>query len=205
MLIFKKNIKPLYFVHIPRTGGRYLRELFIKNKFTVNFHNHNEYCYGKEIPHLNFPYYLKFSNYGSIPQFTVVRHPITRFISLLSSSIKKDNTNINIEEILNNKNLFFNFINKQILETNFNTNWFLPQVYFINSNCKIWKYENGFEKPFFKWLKKEFNINLKNKKIPLNSRIKLHYDFSKKIKLNKQTIKYIKEFYKHDYKLLDYK
>ena len=35
MLIHHKDIDPVYFIHIPRTGGRYLRELFIKNKYML--------------------------------------------------------------------------------------------------------------------------------------------------------------------------
>jgi hypothetical protein len=204
MLILKKNNNPIFFIHIPRTGGRYLRELFIKNKFIVNFWKHNEYFYNKEIPHLNFPYYLKFSNNGIIPQFTIVRNPITRFISLLSSSIKKDNIKINIEEVLNDETLLFNFLNKQILETNFKTNWFLPQYFFINPKCKIWKYENGFNLNFFTWLKKEFKIKIENKKI-IETNFKTDYDNYKKIKISKKTNFYLKKYYQLDYKIFNYK
>jgi hypothetical protein len=82
MLISKKNIKPLYFVHIPRTGGRYIRDLFENNNFLLNFYDFREYFMNKEIPHLHYPLYSKFTNYGEIPQFTIVRNPLNRFISM---------------------------------------------------------------------------------------------------------------------------
>lgn len=202
MLIFKKNIKPLYFVHIPRTGGRHIREMFIKNNFQVSLSSFNHFYFYKEVPHLHYPYYNKFTNYGKIPQFTIVRNPINRFISMFFSSVVKDNLNIEFKKILIDKNLLFNFINEQILNINFSTNWFRPQIHFLNSNCKYWKYENGFGINFCKWLKKNYFFDIKPKK---NLYEKLNYDFYKKIKLTKKTKKLIKEYYEFDYKLLNYK
>jgi hypothetical protein len=202
MLILKKNINPLFFIHIPRTGGRYIRELFIKNKYAVSFVDFSEHCLNKEIPHLQYPYYNKFTHNGKIPQFTIVRNPIERFISMLSCSIVKDNLNIDLNKILNNKNLLFDFINTQISSLNYNTNWFLPQHHFLNYNSKVWKYENGIKDKFYKWM--DYNFKLKFNDIDIKY-IKVEYDNSNKIKLKKNTIEFIKEYYQLDFKLLDYK
>lgn len=202
MLIFKKNIKPLYFVHIPRTGGRYIRDLFWNNNFLLNFYGYNEHFMGKEIPHLHYPFYNKFTNYGQIPQFTIIRNPIDRFISMFYSSILKDNLNINVNEIFKNKNNFEKFIFQQITQINYHTNWFLPQVNFINSSCKIWKFESGFGINFYKWLEKNFNIKIKNNSFKYD---KLNYDFYKKNKLPKKSMNLIRNFYKQDFATFKYR
>jgi hypothetical protein len=202
MLIFKTKTKPLYFIHIPRTGGRYIRDLFLNNNFLINFYRYDEHFMGKEIPHLHYPFYNKFTNFGKIPQFTIVRNPVTRFISTFFASIKKDYLNINVNEIFENKNNFEKFMFQQFSEINYNTNWFLPQVNFINSSCKIWKFEDGFGVDFFKWLKKNFKIEIKDNGFEYK---KLHYDFYKKNKLPNKSIDLIKNFYKQDFKLFKYK
>lgn len=203
MLIFKEKINPLYFVHIPRTGGRYLRELFLKNNYIVNHWRFDEYHNNIVVPHLQYPYYSKFTNYGKIKQFTFVRNPVDRFVSMFCSGILKDNLLIDEDKILNNKSLLFEFIENNINNLNSHTNWFLPQHHFLNNNCKIWKIENGLKDKFYKWMKKNFKINLKTIDNDIN--YETNYDLYKKIKLSKKTIEYIKEFYKNDYKLLDYK
>jgi hypothetical protein len=203
MLIFKNNIDPLYFIHIPRTAGRYLRELFVNNEYIINHCNFGELLYGKEIPHLQYPFYSKFTNYGKINQFTIVRNPVDRFISMFCANLIKDNLILN-KKMLNNKFLLFKFLENNINYVNFNTNWFLPQHHFINYNCKIWKLENGLDNKFYKWMESNFKVKFKIKNINKN-KYSTEYDFYKKIKLNKKTKEFIKEFYKHDYKLLDYK
>jgi hypothetical protein len=119
------------------------------------------------------------------------------------SVILKDNLLIDEVKILNNKSLLFEFIENNINNLNLHTNWFLPQHHFLNNNCKIWKIENGLENKFYRWMKKNFKIKLKT--IDKNINYKTNYDLYEKIKLSKKTIEYIKEFYKNDYKLLDYK
>jgi hypothetical protein len=203
MLIFKKNTKPLYFVHIPRTGGRYLKELFINNKYIISHDFFSDYFYGKEVPHLQYPFYGKFTNYGKINQFTIVRDPIDRFVSMFCANLIIHNITLN-KKILTNKSLLFKFLEDNINKINFKSNWFLPQHHFINCNCKIWKLEEGLDNKFYEWMKFNFKIILKIKNINKNMYLQ-KYDFYKKIKLNKKTKEFIKEFYKYDYKLLDYK
>jgi len=203
MLIYHKDIDPLYFIHIPRTGGRYLRELFINNQYIVNHWHFGEYHNNIVVPHLQYPYYSKFTNYGKIKQFTLIRNPIDRFVSMFCAGIIKDNHTLDKNKILNNKRLLFEFIENNINSLNSHTNWFLPQHHFINYNCKIWKLEDGLDNNFYKWMEINFKVKFKIKNIYNNYSTK--YDVYKKIKLSKKTIGYIKEFYKHDYKLLGYK
>jgi hypothetical protein len=201
MLIFKENINPIYFVHIPRTGGRYVRELFLKNNYSMNFFRYEEKFLNKEIPHLHYPYYNKFTDNGKIPQFTIIRNPVDRFISMIHTFSKKDDSEFNVEEILKDEKLLFNFINEQIMYFNYSTNWFLPQFHFINPNCKIWKYEDGLGKEFYKWLRDTFNIDITDENVTYE---KSYFDEYKKIELKKETIEYIKKYYEYDYKIFNY-
>jgi hypothetical protein len=118
--------------------------------------------------------------------------------------ILKEKYIFNQNKVLNNKNLLFNFIEDTMSNLSFSSNWFLPQHHFINHSCKIWKLEDGFNDKFYKWMKSNFKVEFKIKNINKNQH-RVEYDFYKKIKLNKKTKEFIKEFYKYDYKLLDYK
>jgi hypothetical protein len=208
MLILKKKFKPVFFIHIPRTGGRFLRELLRGNDYILNFTDFSQNYLNKEIPHLHYPFYNKFNNFGNTPQFLIVRNPMDRFMSMFNASIIKDNLNIDTDKILNDKKLLYEYIQEQITSFNYQTNWFLPQYFYINSKCKIWKYENGLGLNFFKWLKKEFKINIIKKNIfnnYTNLTDKAEYDEYKKIKINKKTKLFLKEYYQLDFKLFNYK
>ena len=79
--------KSIYFVHIPRTGGRYIKEL-------IKFNNHicilGDYVQwnNKEVSHLCFPDYEVFLNFLECQKFTVVRNPIDRFVSAINSDVR---------------------------------------------------------------------------------------------------------------------
>ena len=55
-----------YFTHIPRTGGRYIESLFLKNNYVCNFNNYDlflrDFLKRKniEVAHFEYPYYLTF-------------------------------------------------------------------------------------------------------------------------------------------------
>jgi len=201
MLICKKNLKPLFYIHIPRTGGRYVKNLFEKNEFEVSLYEFDNFFEGKEIPHLHYPYYNKFTNNEKIPQFTIVRNPIDRFISILCASSKKDKYNLDIEKIFYNEESFFNFVNYHIIYTSNRTNWFLPQIYFIGPNCKIWRFEKGLNENFFNWLKVNYEIDIFFKEVIYQ---KDYYDLYEKIKLKNNFVNLIKKYYLFDFKILDY-
>ena len=49
MLILKKKLKPVYFIHIPRTGGRFIREILRTNNYTLNFGDFSHKYLNKEF------------------------------------------------------------------------------------------------------------------------------------------------------------
>lgn len=196
-MLINKNI---YYVHIPRTGGRYISKI-ISDNYLCEYYNFDEgrLFKDKEVPHLTYPEYEEFLNYMSLKKFTVVRDPINRFISSLANS-KFENQ---IETILKNQESFDKFISYSITDKQNIGNWFLPQINFIDYKTKIWKFENGLDENFFKWLDNNFNLLIKHKNISPNFFInKIDYKF--KVDLTNKQKEYIKNYYYQDYKILDY-
>jgi len=188
-----------FYVHIPRTGGRYITFLFKNNKYKCKFFQFNNYLQDPlkkliEIPHLEYPYYEPLYNFKNVHKFTVVRDPLDRFISMLSCLNLKENE---INTIFKNYDNFNEFVNIKI--TNNKSNWFVPQVKFIGYETKIWKFEDSLDQNFEKWLKNMYSFNFKNHKFEYH---RLDYDHNTKIVLNKKQKSYIKKYYYQDYKIL---
>ena len=81
---------------------------------------------------------------------------------------------------------------------------FTPQLNFLDYKTKLWKYEDGFGKNFFEWLKNYFNIHInktKNLKKVFND---MDYDNQKLITLTTQQKNLIHNYYYQDYKILNY-
>jgi len=189
----------VFFIHIPRTGGRYIGNLFYQNNFDIVFNVFGNYFGTKnkviDLPHLHYPYYTKFVTNNQAKFFTVVRNPITRFESMLKE------TNEDISKIFYNEENFTSFVNSSIMENK--NNWFAPQVDFISHKTLIWKYEDGFEDDFFNWLYENFKFSFEKKDIDWE-KDKREYDFKEKITLNEKQKKLIKEYYFKDFKILGY-
>jgi len=190
--------KEIFYIHIPRTGGRFISYLFLKNAYNCEFHQfHNKYNDPLkkviEVPHLEYPYYEPLYNYKPVSKFSIIRDPVDRFISMLScvNPSKKE-----ISIIFKNQESLNTFINRKIIETQ--SNWFVPQCKFISYDTKLWKYENGLEDEFFEWIYDNFNVYFKNTKVVYD---KVDYDFNKKIKLSNKQKELVKNYYYQDYKI----
>tara|TARA_Y100000114_G_C11745378_1_gene321312 strand:+ start:149 stop:754 length:606 start_codon:yes stop_codon:yes gene_type:complete len=192
-----------YFTHIPRTGGRYIESLFLKNNYVCNFNNYDlflrDFLKRKniEVAHFEYPYYLTLTNKKNLEKFTVVRDPVDRFRSCLRVSLSRK------QILLNEKNINFvmdnldEFINNQInSEPN---NWFLPQINFLSHDTKIWMYENGLDKKFIDWLHDNFGFKFNNFNLDY---IKADYEKTETIEFTPLQIKDIKNYYYKDYKII---
>ena len=191
--------KDIYFVHIPRTGGRYI----YKNLCKEHLCEHADFNLGKlyrsrEVPHLTFPDYEDYLERPIENKFAVIRDPVTRFVSQLRSSIFKDK----VESILRDQESLNKFINNALIDKNNIGNWFVPQIKFLDYKTKLWRFEDGLHDNFFKWLDNTFDLHVTN-------RISSGYfindiDVKFNVELNTDQINYVKNYYYQDYKILGY-
>lgn len=157
---FYKNNLNFYFVHIPRTGGRYVKKLLLLNKFKSNFNCEGHVKYkGIEIMHLQHELLIDFHIYKQSKKFTIVRNPLSRFISATNIDL---NLNPFFKCKLNTVNQVLDYITYQQNGGSFHNNWFKPQYEFISEDCLVWKFENGFNKNFKTFLLDKLNININN-------------------------------------------
>jgi hypothetical protein len=185
----------IYFIHVPRTGGRFIRDSLIKNNYNVQLYFYNVFYKGKEIPHLTYPEYEQFLNYTPLKNFAIVREPVDRFISMIKHGVTFNEEKIN--KMFRTEEDFNQTINREILTSS--SNWFVPQINFINYHTKIWKFEDGFGKKWIEWMMNNFEIKILE--FPIKQQDNYVVD---NFSLNKEKIQYIKNYYYKDYKLLNY-
>src|SRR5210317_378071 len=188
--------KQIQFIHIPRTGGRYLNYVLTQNN---HYYIHDDYSRkfkGIEIPHLSYPENLNFHYHSFSKRFTIVRNPVDRFISML-----RDFNPINeekIDSIFKNQDSFYEFVNNARVVNL--SNWFLPQINFIDHKTKLWKFEDKLENNFFKWLLDNFNLKIIDKDYE-SVKFKIKSIHMNKFVLNEKQKQYIKNYYYQDYKI----
>lgn len=201
MPIFTKGDKKVFFIHIPRTSGRYIRDIFVENGYIPQFNEYVDTAFGFEIPHLFFPLYNVLP-VSEINHFTVVRNPLNRFKSCAKAFLWK--YNLPDDYFLKEKFTLERF-NLFVSETvNDKSTFFLPQSTFLSEKTNVWKQEDGFENNFSLWCKEKHDIIIeveKNKKVC--SHKKQEYDFIKP-KISEDNAKVVKKFYERDYRIFEY-
>lgn len=192
-----------YFTHIPRTGGRYVEQLFCNNAYTCRFQDYDfelkQYLKMRkvEVPHLEYPYFFRLTDKKNLKLFTIVRDPVTRFRSCLRAILKQNKIKINMENIDKIFQNFNFFVNKQIME--WPNNWFIPQTNFVSFETKLWFYEDGLDENFLNWLKLNFNFTFEN----LNfETFDAPYDDADSFDFTNEQINIIKNYYYKDYKII---
>jgi len=195
------------FLHIPRTGGRFLSFLLIKKYscMPANFDRDFKDC---SICHVDI--IQSNSLYASskmFKTFTIVRNPVTRFISCLKNCNKVNENSI--KNMFENETNFFNTVYK--LRKAKTDNWFEPQINFIEHDTKFWKFENGFKKEFEEWLINNFDLELpKIKKGEIEQNEVLNFleksksNYKHEVILNETQKQYIKNYYFLDCKIFNY-
>ena len=191
-MIINRNI---YFVHIPRTAGRFIRNTLIQNGHNViQYGSYESHYRGKETLHLTYPEYHDLLNNYALKKFSIVREPVDRFISMITKNWMFNKEKI--DKMFRSQEDFDQTISNEIL--NNPSNFFVPQVNFVDYNTKIWKFEDNFKDEFVEWMMYNFNIKI-NKFGSSDEGIEVN-----KIILNKEKIKYIQNYYYKDYKLFNY-
>ena len=217
MPLYKQGHKTIYQIHIPRTGGRYVRDLLKRNKFNVTGWDFTEKHVeaGVEIPHLHYDLFRRLTLPEDTHYFSVLRNPIERFKACCSHTSyfnpfweTKYWKNPNV--FLNEMTSYESFV-KTIEYRNelLQINAFSPQKIFLHPNTKLWKFEHGFAQAFCEWFSKTFDCNMVVKDIlqmyapPVSPSMKMEDSFDNKIQvqLTKEIEGYISKYYEDDFNL----
>ena len=193
--------KRFFFIHIPRTAGRFFEQNLLKvNNFVwddkVNIDRQYKSIDGVELAHFHREYYEKYLDVEGIPHITIVRNPIDRFISC--SIFLRKLYGDDIDEMLEDEMYFYSMIQNYPLSQS--VNWFRSQLDFISDKTHIWKFENGFGDDFAKWVTHilEMDIMIKSDvqvdKLPTNE--------SRKVKRSAKLIDNVRNLYRRDIETL---
>ena len=143
----KESGKRFLFVHIPRTGGR-----FVESNLELNGFKSEENIWdtvdGVEIAHLDRSLYEKHFDIDNIPHICIVRNPVDRFFS--ASIYLRRMYGENVGEIMEDEMMFYSMLdNFPFPEA---VNWFRPQVDFLSDKTHIWKLEDRLNSKFSEWM-----------------------------------------------------
>ena len=193
-MIIHEGYNRVIYIHIPRTGGRYVTAYFKNHHITES--NYDTFIDDHfEQAHAKIDYYRKY-NYKN---FTVVRNPFNKFISSLKRCLPYCNLSLDTFESVKDYDTFLKYLNI-MKNTKTLGQFFEKQINFINNDTYIWKLEQGLDDMFLQWLKENFNLNtsIRDPKYKANSN-----DFNK-VKVSDKTEDYIREYYEEDYKRFKY-
>lgn len=201
-MLYYSGDKKIFHIHIPRTAGRYIKEIFISNFYEVTFANYSYRFYGIEIPHLHYPLYNFLEDVEDSPHFAIVRNPYDRFKSHIKKIIKANHFDKTIVESMKDKNFLRSFLDNEKYKSMYQSNVLRNQIEFISPKTKIYKFENGFGINYIDWMNENFNLNLKN--------FSVSYQKSGEENKNSEIIfdssieKTIREYYSEDYEYFNY-
>jgi hypothetical protein len=205
MSLFVKGSTKIYHIHIPRTGGRFITQTFVENGFEPFYYTNDLSLYGVLSMHLHWPLYEYLDEVSESTQITVVRDPISRFKSSISTLVGLRNYNDDDIKKFEDYNYFENFIDFESKTTHYANNWFRSQNEYLNKKCMIWKFEDGLGKPFRNWIYDLAGIELKDQEYSYyaselgdGNKTKKLFKLSDRIKNN------VRKFYEKDYEILGY-
>lgn len=194
------------FLHIPRTGGRYVTNLLVNNgyDYAKDFPGSGHrtiHWRGKELLHLNLREEKTLAEIcgRTLPEnrFTIVRNPVDKFLSF--SSMFESFINIAgigwkemedpgaLKQVMEqfgfiggkegqSQEMFFGF-------RNMGNNSCIDQRFYIDDTVKVWKFENGLGKNFIEWLNDEMKLDVSQVEVsyPKRSFDDHRRDFSDKL------------------------
>jgi len=193
-MIIHEGYNRVIYIHIPRTGGRYITAYFKNHHITES--DYNTFVDDHfEQAHAKIDYYKDY-NYKN---FTVVRNPFDRFKSSLKRCLPHCNLSLDKFESVKDYDTFLKYLNI-IKNTKTLGQFFEKQINFTNKDTYIWKLEDGLGDTFLRWLKVNFdlNTNIRDPKYLAQSN-----DFNK-VKVSDKIEGFIKKYYEEDYKRFKY-
>lgn len=205
MALFVKEETKIYYVHIPRCGGRYVKNIFEENEYNTLHNDWEQSIIGISVMHLHYPYYNYLEGVQESPKFSVVRDPFNRFCS--SAFLTAMHLEENPEECFNSltdKSFLEDFIFYHSITDRYNSNWFRKQAEFLSDDVLFYKLEDGMNIPFIKWCNKSFSTNLVTNPNGFSYSGGELEQIENPLKQNKKLEEHIKDLYKEDYELLGY-
>lgn len=203
-MLYVKEDRKIFHVHIPRTGGRYLKEVLTNNQYETFHADYEQSIYGISIMHLHYPLYEMLEDVPESFHLAIVRDPFTKFASAAHCMINEWYLNMedDVYSALETKDGIAQFIEYHAMTKRYNSNWLRPQHEFISGKTIIYKYEDGLGKPFIEWFNKKFNDNVEHKEYAYyGDQAELKPN---KIKENKKIQSNIIDYYKKDYEVFNY-
>ena len=174
----KETGERFFFIHIPRTAGRFIQENMKQNGFESE-QDIWDTIDDVEITHLHREMYEEHLEVKGIPHISVVRDPLERYISL-----------------------------KSYTNTVYPKGWFRPSVEYVTENTHIWYFEDGFGDDFSSWISSILKIKFIVTELKSNytsnqlgQKLILEY-MDPNYQKNEKTledVEYVKDFYKLDY------
>ena len=185
--------KRLHFIHIPRTGGRFIHENLLSNGFERE-HNTAGTIEGSDIIHLHRELYEKHLDVEGITHIAVIRNPIDRFIS--ASIFFKRMYGDDIQEAMEDPIMFGTMIQNFPLPDIYTTpSWLRPQSDFLTEDTHIWRFEDGFKEEFGDWMSEILGVPFTVSDVPYK---KLTTDETNKLTRSAKLIDNIRQFWRED-------
>lgn len=190
MPLFKRQNLYILFIHIPKTGGKYIYKNLEARGFTI-YEPLGIKANGSTIQHNTYHEIISRYNNKDIKKiFSIVRHPVDRIISEYNY-YNKYSKQINIE--------ICNLLECCKVKKNLRDNHIRPQCDFIGEKTEWYKYEDGLEECM-----NELFTTIDNSKIYFTNKIN---ESQKKYfisDLDHKTINQIKSFYYKDFAMFGY-
>lgn len=204
MALYTKNNTNVFHVHIPRTGGRYIKEVLTQNNFNIFHDDYEQTIYGISTMHLHYPLYEMLDDVANSNHFTIVRNPFMRFASAAHCMIKEWYVDMEdqVYSALETKDGLEQFIEYHAITKRYTANWLRPQYEFVSDKTFIYKYENKLGKNFIEWFNTTFDSDLEHKEYSYFGDPKELLENN--IKENKKIESLIRDYYKEDYEVFGY-
>jgi len=202
-LFVKEDIKAFH-IHIPRTGGRYIKEVLSNNGYNLYHTDYEQSIYGISIMHLHYPLYEMLEDVENAKQFAIVRDPFTRFASAAHCMINEWYSDMEDQVIssLETEGGLKHFIEYHAITKRYNSNWMRSQNEFLSDKTLVYKFEDGLTKNFIDWFNQQFNDNVEVREYSYyGDPAELQEN---KLKTNTKIESLIKEYYAQDYEVLGY-
>ena len=161
MAVFKHQSlgKRFLFIHIPRTGGRFIEVNLEKNGWEMEPidycgipHYQHSFIDDCEIAHFHRELYEKYCEEKE--QIAVIRDPITRFIS--ASTYLFTLYGRESQKRMEDYDQFVSTI--QNFPESETRSWWRPQVEFLTDTTHIWKFEDGLGESFGYWISEKLEV-----------------------------------------------